>query len=160
MNNLENYDMLSRTLKEEKDTYNARFKETQDRKNEATALAYESLTAPFIEASGLNLLKKGGRTLGKSLNLTDEQIDNIGDIADNIKSGDIGGAINKVRNLGTKNILNEEQKNFLENLIYNNATRNAVPTGPSQRTLQRDVPTPQSPRGPAEPTGNQSGGAV
>ncbi len=42
----------------------------------------------------------------------------------------------------------------------NNTKRDAVPAGPSQRPLQRDVPTPPSPRGPAEPTGNQGGGVI
>ena len=42
----------------------------------------------------------------------------------------------------------------------NNTKRDAVPAGSGQRPLQGNVPTPTSPRGPAEPTGSQGGGNV
>ncbi len=116
MNNLQNFDMISRALKQEKDEYTARFEEKQQKENERTALTYESLTAPFIEASGLNLLKKGIKYAGKSVGLSDSQIDSLGDIGDSVKSGDIGGAINKVRALGKDSLTSPEQQRFLEDL--------------------------------------------
>jgi hypothetical protein len=42
----------------------------------------------------------------------------------------------------------------------NNAKGNAVPAGPSQQPLPRNIPTPAGPRGPSEPTGNQGGGII
>ena len=55
-------------------------------------------------------------------------------------------------------LLKEKQIEGKSNV--NNAGRNAVPTGPSQQPLQRNIPAPQRPRGPAEPTGNQGGGFI
>jgi hypothetical protein len=113
MNNLNNYEMLSRSLKEERDAYAQRFEDKQDRKNEQMALTYEGLTAPFIEQSGMNILKKGLRYGAKQLGFNDEQLAKIEEIGNHIKEGDIGSAINKTRSLGAKDLLNEEQQNFL-----------------------------------------------
>jgi len=42
----------------------------------------------------------------------------------------------------------------------NNAKRNAVPSGPSQQPLPRNIPAPTGPRGQSGPAGSQGGGTM
>jgi len=114
MNNLNDFEMLSRALKQDRDDYLQRYEDKQDAKNEQLALTYEGLTAPFIEQSGMNILRKGLRYGAKQLGFTDEQLKTISDIGDHIKSGDLGSAINKTRSLADKNLMSEDQIRFLE----------------------------------------------
>ncbi len=86
------------------------------------------------------------------------EIDKINAITRNLKEGDAEDKEFERRMKVADTLLKEKQIEGKTNA--NNAKRNAVPTGPSQRPLQRDVPAPQSPRGPAEPTGNQGGGII
>ena len=86
------------------------------------------------------------------------EIDKINAITRNLKEGDAEDKEFERRMKVADTLLKEKQIEGKTNV--NNAKRNAVPAGPSQRPLQRDVPAPQSPRGPAEPTGNQGGGII
>ena len=86
------------------------------------------------------------------------EIDKINAITRNLKEGDQEDKEFERRMKVADALLKEKQIEGKTNA--NNAERNAVPAGPSQRPLQRDVPAPQSPRGPAEPTGNQGGGII
>lgn len=115
MNNIQNFDMLSRTLKQERDQFNQSFEAKQEAKSQAESLTTESLTAPFIEASGLNLLKKGISYGARNLGFNEEQLAKISDIGDDLKNRNIGSAVNKVRSLRKSDFINEEQKNFLDN---------------------------------------------
>ena len=109
--------MLTRANAEASADYEARFKQAQDAKNSETALTYESITAPFIEQTGLNLLKKGSRFAGKKLGISDEDLDSLGSIADKIKGGDIGAALDKARLMGQSKLVNPEQENFLKDQL-------------------------------------------
>jgi len=86
------------------------------------------------------------------------EIDKINAITRNLREGDAEDKEFERRMKVANTLLKEKQIEGKTNV--NNAKRNAVPAGPSQRPLQRDVPAPQSPRGPAEPTGNQGGGII
>ena len=86
------------------------------------------------------------------------EIDKINAITRNLREGDAEDKEFERRMKVADTLLKEKQIEGKTNV--NNAKRNAVPAGPSQRPLQRDVPAPQSPRGPAEPTGNQGGGII
>jgi hypothetical protein len=86
------------------------------------------------------------------------EIDKINAITRNLKEGDAEDKEFDRRMKVADTLLKEKQLQGKTNA--NNAKGNAVPVGPSQRPLQRDVPAPQSPRGPAEPTGNQGGGII
>jgi hypothetical protein len=86
------------------------------------------------------------------------EIDKINAITRNLKEGDAEDKEFERRMKVADTLLKEKQIEGKTNA--NNAKRNAVPAGPSQRPLQRDVPAPQSPRGPAKPTGNQGGGII
>ena len=113
MNNLSNYDMFSRSLKEEKDAYEQRFTDKQDAANESTALLYEGLTAPFIEQSGMNLLKKGIKSGAKSLGLSDEVVNSVQSIGEDIKSGNWSEAGRKITNARKNPLFSPEQQKFL-----------------------------------------------
>jgi hypothetical protein len=86
------------------------------------------------------------------------EIDKINAITRNLKEGDAEDKEFERRMKVADTLLKEKQIEGKKNV--NNATRNAVSARPSQRPLQRDVPAPQSPRGPTEPTGNQGGGII
>jgi len=86
------------------------------------------------------------------------EIDKINAITRNLREGDAEDKEFERRMKVADTLLKEKQLQGKTNA--NNAKGNAVPAGPSQRPLQRDVPTPQSPRGPAKPTGNQGGGII
>ena len=86
------------------------------------------------------------------------EIDKINAITRNLKEGDAEDKEFERRMKVADTLLKEKQLQGKTNA--NNAKGNAVPTGPSQRPLQRNVSAPQSPRGPTEPTGNQGGGIV
>lgn len=86
------------------------------------------------------------------------EIDKINAITRNLREGDAEDKEFERRMKVADTLLKEKQIEGKTNA--NNAKRNAVPAGPSQRPLQRDIPAPQSPRGPAEPTGNQGGGII
>lgn len=86
------------------------------------------------------------------------EIDKINAITRNLREGDAEDKEFERRMKVADTLLKEKAIEGKTNV--NNAKRNAVPAGPSQRPLQRDVPAPQSPRGPAEPTGNQGGGII
>jgi hypothetical protein len=86
------------------------------------------------------------------------EIDKINAITRNLKEGDAEDKEFDRRMKVADTLLKEKQLQGKTNA--NNAKGNAVPVGPSQRPLQRDVPASQSPRGPAEPTGNQGGGII
>jgi len=86
------------------------------------------------------------------------EIDKINAITRNLKEGDAEDKGFERRMKVADTLLKEKQIEGKKNV--NNATRNAVSARPSQRPLQRDVPAPQSPRGPTEPTGNQGGGII
>jgi hypothetical protein len=86
------------------------------------------------------------------------EIDKINAITRNLREGDAEDKEFERRMKVADTLLKEKQIQGKTNV--NNAERNAVPARPSQRPLQRDVPAPQSPRGPTEPTGNQGGGIM
>ena len=86
------------------------------------------------------------------------EIDKINAITRNLREGDAEDKEFERRMKVADTLLKEKQIEGKTNA--NNTKRNAVPTGPSQRTLQGNIPTPQSPRGPAKPTGNQGGGVI
>ena len=86
------------------------------------------------------------------------EIDKINAITRNLKEGDAEDKEFERRMKVADTLLKEKQLQGKTNA--NNTKRNAVPAGSSQRPLQRDVPAPQSPRGPAKPTGNQGGGII
>jgi len=86
------------------------------------------------------------------------EIDKINAITRNLREGDAEDKEFERRMKVADTLLKEKQIEGKTNV--NNAKRNAVPARPSQRPLQGNVPAPQSPRGPAEPTGNQGGGIV
>ena len=86
------------------------------------------------------------------------EIDKINAITRNLREGDAEDKEFERRMKVADTLLKEKQLQGKTNA--NNAKRDAVPAGPSQRPLQRDVPAPQRPRGPAEPTGNQGGGII
>jgi hypothetical protein len=86
------------------------------------------------------------------------EIDKINAITRNLREGDAEDKEFERRMRVADTLLKEKQIEGKTNV--NNAERNAVPARPSQRPLQRDVPAPQSPRGPTEPTGNQGGGIM
>ena len=86
------------------------------------------------------------------------EIDKINAITRNLREGDAEDKEFERRMKVADTLLKEKAIEGKTNV--NNAKRNAVPAGPSQRPLQRDVPAPQSPRGPAKPTGNQGGGII
>ena len=129
MNNLSNYDMFSRSLKEEKDAYEQRFTDKQDAANESTALLYEGLTAPFIEQSGMNLLKKGIKSGAKSLGLSDEVVNSVQSIGEDLKAGNWSEAGRKITNARKNPLFSPEQQKFLiEKQKGLNALRGADPT--------------------------------
>ena len=113
MNNVANYDMFARGLKEQKDAYEQRFTDKQDAMNESTALLYEGLTAPFIEQSGMNLLKKGIKRGAKSLGLSDDVINSVQSIGDDIKAGNWSEAGRKIANARNNPVFSPEQQKFL-----------------------------------------------
>ena len=86
------------------------------------------------------------------------EIDKINAITRNLKEGDAEDKEFERRMKVADTLLKEKQLQGKTNV--NNAKRNAVPAGPSERPLQGNVPTPQRPRGPVEPTGNQGGGLI
>jgi len=86
------------------------------------------------------------------------EIDKINAITRNLKEGDAEDKEFERRMKVADTLLKEKQIEGKTNV--NNAKRNAVPAGPSQQPLQRNVPAPQSPRGPTKPTGNQGGGII
>ena len=86
------------------------------------------------------------------------EIDKINAITRNLKEGDAEDKEFERRMKVADTLLKEKQLQGKTNV--NNAKRNAVPAGPSERPLQRNIPAPQRPRGPAEPTGNQGGGII
>jgi len=86
------------------------------------------------------------------------EIDKINAITRNLREGDAEDKEFERRMKVADTLLKEKQIEGKTNV--NNAKRNAVPAGPSERPLQRNVPAPQRPRGPAEPTGNQGGGII
>ena len=114
MNNLSSYDMLARSLKDEKNEYINNFKNAQKQKEAETSLAYESITAPFIEATGLNLLKKGVKYGGSKLGFSDDQMNSLEDIGNTLKKGDVSGALDKARLMGRDKLMSVEQKKFLQ----------------------------------------------
>lgn len=113
MNNLNNYDMFARSLKEEKEAYEQRYTDKQDAANESTALLYEGLTAPFIEQSGMNLLKKGIRSGAKSLGLSDDVVNSVQSIGEDLKSGNWSEAGRKIANARKNPLFTPEQQKFL-----------------------------------------------
>jgi hypothetical protein len=86
------------------------------------------------------------------------EIDKINAITRNLKEGDQEDKEFERRMKVAETLLKEKAIEGKENA--NNTKRDAVPARPSQRPLQGDVPAPQSPRGPAEPNGNQGGGII
>ena len=86
------------------------------------------------------------------------EIDKINAITRNLREGDAEDKEFERRMKVADTLLKEKQIEGKANA--NNAKRNAVPAGPSERPLQRNIPAPQRPRGPAEPTGNQGGGII
>ena len=86
------------------------------------------------------------------------EIDKINAITRNLKEGDAEDKEFERRMKVADTLLKEKQIEGKTNV--NNAKRNAVPAGPSERPLQGNVPTPKRPRGPVEPTGNQGGGLI
>ena len=86
------------------------------------------------------------------------EIDKINAITRNLREGDAEDKEFERRMKVADTLLKEKQIEGKTNV--NNAKRNAVPAGPSERPLQRNIPAPQRPRGPAEPTGNQGGGII
>ena len=86
------------------------------------------------------------------------EIDKINAITRNLREGDAEDKEFERRMKVADTLLKEKQIEGKPNV--NNAKRDAVPARSSQRPLQGNVPTPQSPRGPAKPTGNQGGGII
>ena len=86
------------------------------------------------------------------------EINKINAITRNLREGDAEDKEFERRMKVADTLLKEKQIEGKTNV--NNAKRNAVPAGPSERPLQRNIPAPQRPRGPAEPTGNQGGGII
>ena len=113
MNNLQNYEMMGRSLKEEKNAYLQRFQDKADAAEESQSMMYEGLTAPFIEQSGMNLLKKGIRKVASAGGVDQETMDNISSIADDLKSGNWSSAANKIKAAGSKSFYTKEQQNWI-----------------------------------------------
>ena len=93
--NSNNYAMLSRSLKEDKQNYINNFKQANEARSSQTAFTFESIGAPFIEQGSIGLLKKGVGALGKGVGLSDETIQDLTDVGENIRKGNIKGALDK-----------------------------------------------------------------
>lgn len=86
------------------------------------------------------------------------EIDRINAITRNLREGDAEDKEFERRMKVADTLLKEKQIEGKTNA--NNAKRNAVPAGPSQQPLSRNIPTPAGPRGQGGPTGNQGGGTM
>ena len=86
------------------------------------------------------------------------EIDKINAITRNLREGDQEDKEFERRMRVADTLLKEKQIEGRTNA--NNAERNAVPAGPSQQPLSRNIPTPAGPRGQGGPTGNQGGGTM
>jgi len=86
------------------------------------------------------------------------EIDRINAITRNLKEGDAEDKEFERRMKVADTLLKEKQIEGKTNV--NNAKRNAVPSGPSQQSLPRNIPTANRPRGANEPTGSQGGGIM
>jgi hypothetical protein len=86
------------------------------------------------------------------------EIDKINAITRNLREGDAEDKEFERRMKVADTLLKEKQIQGKTNA--NNAERNAVPSGPSQQPLPRNIPTANRPRGANEPTGSQGGGTL
>lgn len=113
MNNYQNFDNFGRALKQEKDSYIQKFQDKQDAENESNALLYEGLTGPFIEQSGMNILKAGIKSGARKAGIDDETINNISDIGDDLTKGNWSSAGSKIQQAGKKVLYNKVNENFI-----------------------------------------------
>jgi sortase (surface protein transpeptidase) len=86
------------------------------------------------------------------------EIDKINAITRNLREGDAEDKEFERRMKVADTLLKEKQIEGKTNA--NNTKRNAVPSGPSQQPLSRNIPTANGPRGTNEPTGSQGGGTI
>jgi len=86
------------------------------------------------------------------------EIDKINAITRNLREGDAEDKEFERRMKVADTLLKEKQIEGKTNA--NNTKRNAVPSGPSQQPLPRNIPTANGPRGANEPTGSQGGGTL
>jgi hypothetical protein len=86
------------------------------------------------------------------------EIDKINAITRNLREGDQEDKEFERRMRVADTLLKEKQIEGKTNA--NNTKRNAVPSGPSQQPLSRNIPTANGPRGANEPTGSQGGGTI
>jgi hypothetical protein len=86
------------------------------------------------------------------------EIDRINAVTRNLREGDAEDKEFERRMKVADTLLKEKQIEGKTNV--NNAKRNAVPSGPSQQPLPRNIPTANRPRGANEPTGSQGGGIM
>ena len=86
------------------------------------------------------------------------EIDKINAITRNLREGDQEDKEFERRMKVADTLLKEKQIEGKTNA--NNTKRNAVPSGPSQQPLPRNIPTANGPRGANEPTGSQGGGTI
>jgi hypothetical protein len=86
------------------------------------------------------------------------EIDKINAVTRNLREGDAEDKEFERRMKVADTLLKEKALQGKTNA--NNAERNANAARPSQQPLPRNVPAPESPREPSEPTGNQGGGII
>jgi len=86
------------------------------------------------------------------------EIDRINAVTRNLREGDAEDKEFERRMKVADTLLKEKQIEGKTNV--NNAKRNAVPSGPSQQPLPRNIPTANRPRRANEPTGSQGGGIM
>ncbi len=85
------------------------------------------------------------------------EIDKINAITRNLKEGDAEDKEFERRMKVAETLLKEKA---IEGKTDVNRPRTKSPTPASQPGVPRNIPAPQSPRGPTEPTGNQGGGII
>jgi hypothetical protein len=86
------------------------------------------------------------------------EIDRINAITRNLKEGDQEDKEFERRMRVADTLLKNKAIEGKTNV--NNAERNAVPSGPSQQPLPRNIPAPTGPRGQGGPAGSQGGGIM